>query len=179
MKQPYYQLNHHRLSQDAIFQTNGIHLDGWYALRKPLTARGNSILVSELTENSQSNTPSRNITLRKNLSMNDPQHISSFVPGAYQELLAMIVRGEREREKDCQALSDYRQSLASIKLDKHCIDEELDYLEFESDIAAYQKKGVDLQLQFPFDLYTRKQEGENEAHNLENENYYERTNCIN
>ena len=111
--------------------------------------------------------------------MNDPQHISSFVPGAYQELLAMIERGEREREKDCQALSDYRQSLASIKLDKHCIDEELDYLEFESDIAAYQKKGVDLQLQFPFDLYTRKQEGENEAHNLENENYYERTNCIN
>ena len=32
--------------------------------------------------------------------MNDPQHISSFVPGAYQELLAMIERGEREREKD-------------------------------------------------------------------------------
>ena len=142
MKQPYYQLNHHRLSQDAIFQTNGIHLDGWYALRKPLTARGNSILVSELTENSQSNTPSRNITLRKNLSMNDPQHISSFVPGALNELLGMIERGEREREKDCQ-------------------------------------NGVDLQLQFPFDLYTRKQEGKNEAHNLENENYNEKTNRIN
>ena len=32
--------------------------------------------------------------------MNDPEHISSFVPGAYQELLAMIERGERERDKD-------------------------------------------------------------------------------
>ena len=73
--------------------------------------------------------------------MNDPQHISSFVPGALNELLGMIERGEREREKDCQ-------------------------------------NGVDLQLQFPFDLYTRKQVGENEAHN-HNENYYERTNCIN
>ena len=136
MKQPYYQLNHHRLSQDAIFQTNGIHLDGWYALRKPLTARGNSIPVSELTENSQSNTPSRNITLRINLSMNEPEHISSFVPGALNELLGMIERGEREREKDCE------------------------------------KKGVDLQTEFHFDLYTRKQVGENEARNLEN---YERT----
>ena len=72
--------------------------------------------------------------------MNDPQHISSFVPGALNELLAMIEKGKREREKDGE------------------------------------KKGVDLQLQFHFDLYTRKQEGENEAHNLENENYYERSN---
>ncbi len=74
--------------------------------------------------------------------MNDPQHISFFIPKAYQELLAMIERGkrERERENDCQ------------------------------------KKGVDLQLQFPFDLYTREHKGENEARNLEN---YERTNCTN
>lgn len=74
--------------------------------------------------------------------MNDPEHISSFVPKAYQELLAIIENGERERERerDCQ------------------------------------KKEFDLQLQFHFDLYTRKQEGENEARNLEN---YERTNCIN
>ena len=35
-----------------------------------------------------------------------------------------------------------------------------------------------MQLQFPFDLYTRKQEGENEAHN-QNENYYEKTNRTN
>ena len=34
--------------------------------------------------------------------MNEPMHLSSFVPGAYQELLAMIERGEREREKDGQ-----------------------------------------------------------------------------
>ena len=72
--------------------------------------------------------------------MNEPKHISSFVPGAYQELLGMIEHGEREREKDGE------------------------------------KKEFDLQLQFHFDLYTRKQEGENEAHNLENENYYERSN---
>ena len=32
--------------------------------------------------------------------MNEPQHISSFVPGALNELLSMIERGEREREKD-------------------------------------------------------------------------------
>ncbi len=32
--------------------------------------------------------------------MNEPQHISSFVPGALNELLGMIERGEREREKD-------------------------------------------------------------------------------
>tara|TARA_Y100001938_G_scaffold60668_1_gene84492 strand:- start:93 stop:308 length:216 start_codon:yes stop_codon:yes gene_type:complete len=34
--------------------------------------------------------------------MNEPEHISSFVPGALNELLAMIERGEREREKDGQ-----------------------------------------------------------------------------
>ena len=34
--------------------------------------------------------------------MNDPEHISYFVPGALNELLAMIERGEREREKDGQ-----------------------------------------------------------------------------
>jgi len=32
--------------------------------------------------------------------MTDPQHLSSFVPGALNELLAMIEKGEREREKD-------------------------------------------------------------------------------
>ena len=32
--------------------------------------------------------------------MTDPEHISSFIPNAYQELLGMIERGEREREKD-------------------------------------------------------------------------------
>ena len=68
--------------------------------------------------------------------MNDPQHISSFVPGALNELLGMIERGERERDKDGE------------------------------------KNGVDLQLQFHFDLYTRKHKGKNEARNLEN---YERT----
>ena len=62
--------------------------------------------------------------------MNDPQHISSFVPKAYQELLAMIERGEREREKDGE------------------------------------KKGVDLQLQFPFDLSMNEQE--TSLHNPEN-----------
>ena len=30
--------------------------------------------------------------------MNEPEHISSFVPMAYQELLAMIEKGKRERE---------------------------------------------------------------------------------
>ena len=38
--------------------------------------------------------------------MNDPQHISSFIPGAYQELLAMIEKGKRERERDCQKVVD-------------------------------------------------------------------------
>ena len=32
--------------------------------------------------------------------MTDPEHLSSFIPRAYQELLGMIERGEREREKD-------------------------------------------------------------------------------
>ena len=32
--------------------------------------------------------------------MTDPQHLSSFIPRAYQELLAMIERGERERENE-------------------------------------------------------------------------------
>ena len=31
--------------------------------------------------------------------MNDPQHISTFIPKAYQELLAMIERGKREQTK--------------------------------------------------------------------------------
>ena len=61
--------------------------------------------------------------------MKDPEHISSFVPGALNELLAMIERGEREREKESQ------------------------------------KKGFDLQMQFPFDLYTNEHKGENEARN--------------
>ena len=76
------------------------------------------------------------LRLWRKLPMNDPQHISSFVPGALNELLGMIERGERERDKDGE------------------------------------KNGVDLQLQFPFDLYTRKHKGKNEARNLEN---YERT----
>ena len=71
--------------------------------------------------------------------MNEPQHISSFITGAYQELLAMIESGKREREKDCQ------------------------------------KKGVDLQMQFPFDLNTNEQE--TSLRNLEN--YYEKSNCTN
>ena len=75
--------------------------------------------------------------------MNEPEHISSFVPGALNELLGMIERGEREREKDCE------------------------------------KKEFDLQLQFPFTLNMNEHKGENEAHNLENENYYERSNCTN
>ena len=72
--------------------------------------------------------------------MNAPEHISSFIPKAYQELLGMIERGERgergerEREKDGE------------------------------------KKGVDLQLQFPFNLNAGKHKGENEAHN-QIENY--------
>tara|TARA_R100001086_G_scaffold231987_1_gene152955 strand:- start:20 stop:235 length:216 start_codon:yes stop_codon:yes gene_type:complete len=32
--------------------------------------------------------------------MTDPMHLSSFVPGALNELLAMIEKGERAREKD-------------------------------------------------------------------------------
>jgi hypothetical protein len=32
--------------------------------------------------------------------MTDPQHLASFVPRAYQELLGMIERGERERENE-------------------------------------------------------------------------------
>ena len=39
--------------------------------------------------------------------MNDPQHISSFIPGAYQELLAMIERGEREREKEVDSQTEF------------------------------------------------------------------------
>ena len=61
--------------------------------------------------------------------MDEPMHISSFVPGALNELLAMIEKGERERENEGE------------------------------------KKGVDLQTEFDFDLYTRKQKGENEARN--------------
>ena len=38
--------------------------------------------------------------------MNDPKHISSFVPGALNELLAMIEKGKRERERDCQKVVD-------------------------------------------------------------------------
>ena len=38
--------------------------------------------------------------------MNDPQHLSSFVPGALNELLAMIEKGKRERERDCQKVVD-------------------------------------------------------------------------
>jgi hypothetical protein len=34
--------------------------------------------------------------------MTDPMHLSSFVPGALNELLGMIERGERERENDCE-----------------------------------------------------------------------------
>ena len=75
--------------------------------------------------------------------MNEPQHLSFFIPGALNELLVMIEKGEREREKDGQ------------------------------------KKGVDSQLQFPFDLYTGEQEGESDPHNQKKENYNERTNCIN
>ena len=62
--------------------------------------------------------------------MNEPQHISSFITGAYQELLAMIERGEREREKEGE------------------------------------QNGVDLQLQFPFDLTMNEHKGENEARKL-------------
>tara|TARA_R100001082_G_C4321292_1_gene141252 strand:+ start:278 stop:481 length:204 start_codon:yes stop_codon:yes gene_type:complete len=32
--------------------------------------------------------------------MSDPQHLSSFVPGALNELLAMIEKGKRERENE-------------------------------------------------------------------------------
>ena len=32
--------------------------------------------------------------------MTDPQHLSSFVPGALNELLAMIEKGKRERENE-------------------------------------------------------------------------------
>ena len=32
--------------------------------------------------------------------MTDPEHLSSFIPKAYQELLGMIERGERERENE-------------------------------------------------------------------------------
>jgi len=34
--------------------------------------------------------------------MTDPQHLSSFIPKAYQELLAMIEKGKRERENDSE-----------------------------------------------------------------------------
>ena len=61
--------------------------------------------------------------------MTDPQHISSFVPRAYQELLSMIENCEREREKDGE------------------------------------KKVVDLQTEFPFDLTMNVHKGENEARN--------------
>ena len=67
--------------------------------------------------------------------MTDPMHLSSFVPGALNELLAMIERGERARENEGE------------------------------------KKGVDLQLQFPFDLSMSEQE--TSLHNPEN--YNERT----
>lgn len=68
--------------------------------------------------------------------MTDPMHISSFVPKAYQELLAMI---EREREKEGE------------------------------------KKGVDLQTEFPFDLNMNEHKGENEARNqIENYEIVER-----
>ena len=36
------------------------------------------------------------------IAMTDPQHISSLIPKAYQELLGMIEKGEREREKDSE-----------------------------------------------------------------------------
>ena len=32
--------------------------------------------------------------------MNDPMHLSSFIPKATQELLAMIEKGKRERENE-------------------------------------------------------------------------------
>jgi len=32
--------------------------------------------------------------------MTDPQHLSTFIPGALNELLGMIERGERERENE-------------------------------------------------------------------------------
>ena len=38
--------------------------------------------------------------------MNEPQHLSSFVPSALNELLAMIEKGKRERERDCQKVVD-------------------------------------------------------------------------
>ena len=65
--------------------------------------------------------------------MNEPMHISSFVPGALNELLGMIENGERENEGE--------------------------------------KKGVDLQLQFPFTLNMNEHKGDI-ARNLES---YERT----
>tara|TARA_Y100000361_G_C11161432_1_gene347621 strand:+ start:3187 stop:3387 length:201 start_codon:yes stop_codon:yes gene_type:complete len=34
--------------------------------------------------------------------MNEPEHLTSFIPCALNELLVMIERGEREREEDCQ-----------------------------------------------------------------------------
>jgi len=39
--------------------------------------------------------------------MNDPQHISSFVPCALNELLSMIERGEREREKEVDSQTEF------------------------------------------------------------------------
>ena len=43
---------------------------------------------------------------KENLPMNDPEHLSSLIPRAYQELLAMIEKGKRERERDCQKVVD-------------------------------------------------------------------------
>ena len=39
--------------------------------------------------------------------MTDPMHISSFIPKAYQELLGMIERGEREREKEVDSQTEF------------------------------------------------------------------------
>ena len=51
--------------------------------------------------------------------MTDPMHISSFIPKAYQELLGMIERGEREREKevDSQTEFDFTLSMNELKGD--------------------------------------------------------------
>ena len=34
--------------------------------------------------------------------MNEPMHLSTFIPGALNELLAMIEKGKRERENDSE-----------------------------------------------------------------------------
>lgn len=39
--------------------------------------------------------------------MTDPMHISSFIPGALNELLAMIENGEREREKEVDSQTEF------------------------------------------------------------------------